>query len=298
LSFELAAGERLALVGESGSGKTVSALSLLGLVPAPGRIVGGRLLFKGEDLLQVSEARWRALHGDRIAYIPQDPTGALDPVFSIGEQLIETLRAHRRLDRRLARRQAIELLERVRIPEPAQRIDAYPHELSGGMRQRVVIAMALAHGPDLIIADEATTALDVTVQAEILKLLDRLCREQGTALLFISHDLALVRQLCRRVLVMYAGRVVEQADTETLLQRPAHPYSRALLACVPELGCPDKPLEPIPGQPPPLDALPDGCHFASRCAYVHERCRQGEIPLRAFAAGQQVRCIRAEEIRQ
>ena len=298
LSFELAAGDRLALVGESGSGKTVSALSLLGLIPAPGQIVSGRLLFRGEDLRQTPESRWRQLRGDRIAYIPQDPTGALDPVYTIGDQLIESLQAHRRLDRRQARQQAIELLERVRIPEPAQRIDAYPHELSGGMRQRVVIAMALAHSPDLIIADEATTALDVTVQAEILKLLDRLCREQGAALLFISHDLALIRQLCQRVLVMYAGRVVEQAETETLLQRPAHPYSRALLACVPELGRPDKPLEPIPGQPPPLDALPSGCHFAPRCGYVQERCRQNDIPLRPFNTAQQVRCIRAEEIDQ
>jgi len=298
LSFELAAGERLALVGESGSGKTVSTLSLLGLVPAPGRIIGGQLLYRGEDLLQASAARWRQLRGDRIAYIPQDPTGALDPVFSIGEQLIETLRAHRRLERRLARRQAIELLERVRIPEPAQRIDAYPHELSGGMRQRVVIAMALAHDPDLIIADEATTALDVTVQAEILELLDRLCREQGSALLFISHDLGLVRQLCQRVLVMYAGRVVEQADTASLLQRPAHPYTQGLLGCVPELGRLDKPLEPIPGQPPPLDALPPGCHFAPRCPFVEARCRHGEIPLRPFGEGRQVRCIRAEEIQR
>ncbi|MGD8589691.1 MAG: dipeptide/oligopeptide/nickel ABC transporter permease/ATP-binding protein [Chromatiales bacterium] len=296
LSFELAAGERLGLVGESGSGKTVSALSLLGLVPAPGRIVGGRLLFRGEDLLEASDARWRQLRGDRIAYIPQDPTGALDPLFTIGDQMIETLQAHRRLHHKQARQQAIELLDRVRIPDPAQQIHAYPHELSGGMRQRVVIAMALAHGPDLIIADEATTALDVTVQAEILKLLDRLCREQGAALLFISHDLALVRQLCQRVLVMYAGRVVEQADTETLLQRPAHPYSRALLACVPELGRPDKPLEPIPGQPPPLDALPDGCHFAPRCTYAETRCRHDEIPLSIFKKAHEVRCVRAREL--
>jgi peptide/nickel transport system permease protein len=296
LSFELDAGERLALVGESGSGKTVSALSLLGLVPSPGRIQGVRLLFRGEDLLQASGSRWRQLRGKRIAYIPQDPTGALNPVLSVGAQLIETLQAHRRLDAKTARRAAIELLERVRIPEPTQRIDAYPHELSGGMRQRVVIAMALAHKPALVIADEATTALDVTVQAGIVQLLDSLCREQGSALLFISHDLGLVWQLCKRVLVMYAGRVVEEASIETLLKRPAHPYSRALLGCVPELGRPDKSLAPIPGQPPSLNDLPAGCHYAPRCPYAQVRCGSADIELRSISKVHKVRCMRAGEL--
>jgi peptide/nickel transport system permease protein len=296
VTFDVGAGERVAVVGESGSGKTVMGLSLLGLVPPPGRIVAGRLLFRGEDLWRAPEDRRRRLRGDRIAYIPQDPMTALNPVLTVGAQLVETLRAHRDIDRRDARRRAVELLERVRIAIPAERVKAYPHELSGGMRQRVVIAMALANDPDLIVADEPTTALDVTVQAQILKLMDALCAEQGAALLFISHDLAVVRRLCDRVLMLYAGRVVEEGPVETLLSCPAHPYTRALLACAPELGRPDKPLTPIEGQPPPLDALPAGCHFAPRCDHARDICRSGSIELRPFAEERRVRCIRAEEL--
>jgi peptide/nickel transport system permease protein len=296
LSFALGEGQRLAIVGESGSGKTVTALSLLGLVPPPGCVVGGRILLSGEDLLRIPEERYRELRGDRIAYIPQDPATALNPVLRVGDQLVETLRAHRDIDRQSARSRSIELLGRVRIPRPAKRIDAYPHELSGGMRQRVVIAMALANDPDLLIADEATTALDVTVQAEILKLLDTLCAEKGAALVFISHDLGVVARLCDRALVMYAGRAVEEAPLETLLSRPAHPYTRALLACVPELGRPDKSLRPIVGEPPPLDQLPPGCHFAPRCPHAQAECREEEIKLRGFGDGGQVRCIRAEQL--
>ncbi len=296
LSFALGGGERLAVVGESGSGKTVSALSLLGLVPQPGRIVDGSIHFRGEDLIAAGAERRRQLRGGRIAYIPQDPMTALNPVLTVADQLIETLRLHRGLDRAAARRRSAELLEMVRIPAPRERLSAYPHELSGGMRQRVVIAMALANDPDLVIADEATTALDVTVQAEILELLDALCEARDASLIFISHDLAVVAQLCSRVLVLYAGRVVEQADTQTLLARPAHPYSRALLDCAPELGRPDKSLTPIEGQPPPLDELPPGCHFAPRCGYARDKCRHGDIELRGLGPGQKVRCVRAEEI--
>jgi peptide/nickel transport system permease protein len=297
LSFALRAGERLAIVGESGSGKTVTALSLLGLVPPPGCVVGGRIRLSGEDLLRIPAERYRELRGDRIAYIPQDPMTALNPVLRIGDQLVETLHAHKNIDRESARGRSIELLGRVRIPRPAKSIDAYPHELSGGMRQRVVIAMALANDPELLIADEATTALDVTVQAEILKLLDALCAEQGAALVFISHDLGMVARLCDQALVMYAGRAVEEAPLETLLSRPVHPYTRALLACAPELGRPDKSLRPIVGEPPLLDQLPSGCHFAPRCPHGQAECRQEEIELRPFGDGGQVRCIRAEQLK-
>jgi peptide/nickel transport system permease protein len=296
LSFELRPGERLAIVGESGSGKTVTALSLLGLLPHPGRIVGGSVRFQGEDLLGLPESRRRRLRGRRIAFVPQDPMAALNPVLSVGAQLAETLRAHRDMDRGAAREGAVELLARVRIPRPRDRVRAYPHELSGGMRQRVLIAMALAHDPALIIADEPTTALDTTVQAEILALLETLCDERGTALLFISHDLALVRRLCRRVLVLYAGKVVEEGPLDAVLSGPLHPYARALLDCAPELGRPDKLLQPIAGQPPRLDELPSGCHFAPRCRYAQPRCGVGEIGLRPFASGHRVRCIRVEEI--
>jgi peptide/nickel transport system permease protein len=296
MTFDLGAGERLAVVGESGSGKSITALSLLGLVPHPGRIPGGRILFEGEDLLRVTEERRRQLRGGRIAYIPQNPMTALNPVLTVGAQIVETLYAHRHIARHEARRRAVELLERLRIAEPSERLKAYPHELSGGMRQRAVIAMALANDPALIIADEATTALDVTVQAEILKLMDALCEARDAALLFISHDLGVVTHLCNRALVMYAGRVVEEGNIETLLYRPAHPYTRALLACAPELGRPGKSLTPIRGHPPPLNDLPDGCHFAPRCDFAQDKCRNNSIGLRTFGTERRVRCIRAEEL--
>jgi oligopeptide/dipeptide ABC transporter ATP-binding protein len=296
LSFELGAGERIALVGESGSGKTVTALSLLGLVPPPGRVVAGAIRFQGEDLVRLSEAARRRLRGGRIAYVPQDPMTALNPVLTIGSQLTETLRVHRRIGRGDARRRAAALLARVRIPAPEQRCSAYPHELSGGMRQRVVIAMALANDPALIVADEATTALDVTVQAEILKLLDRLCADQGVALVFITHDLGVVRRLCDRTLVMYAGRVVEDAPTAQLLSRPLHPYTRALLDCAPELGEWARRLKPIPGLPPDPSRLPEGCHFAPRCVHSAAQCGTGPIALRRVEADRGVRCVRAEEL--
>jgi peptide/nickel transport system permease protein len=296
VSFDIGIGGRLGIVGESGCGKTVTALSVLGLVPESGRVVGGRVLLGGEDLTRATDERRRQLRGGRMAYVPQDPTTALNPVLTVGTQLVEALRAHQRIGREAARRRALELLERVRIPMASERIDAYPHELSGGMRQRVVIAMALANDPALIIADEATTALDVTVQAEILKLLDILCAERGSALVFISHDLGVVRRLCDQILVMYAGRVVEAAPMDVLLRQPAHPYTHALLACAPELGRPDKLLRPIAGQPPPLDDLPAGCHFAPRCPEARDRCTRDPVDLRPFGRGRSVRCIRAEEL--
>ncbi len=296
VTFDVGAGERIAIVGESGCGKTVTALSLLGLVPQPGRIVSGCVLFESTDLLQQADEARRRLRGGRIAYIPQDPLTALNPVLPIGAQIVEVLRVHQGIDCKAARRRALELLEQVRIDRPRDRVNAYPHELSGGMRQRVLIAMALANDPALIIADEATTALDVTVQAQILNLLYALCEERDAALIFISHDLALVGQLCDRALVMYAGRVVEEGGIKRLLSSPAHPYTRGLLACAPELGRPEKALTPIAGQPPALNDLPLGCHFAPRCNHVQDNCRTGMIELRSIGERHRVRCIRAGEL--
>jgi peptide/nickel transport system permease protein len=296
LGLELAAGERLALVGESGSGKTQSALALLGLVPPPGRVTAGSIRFRGEELAGADEAHWRELRGKAIAYVPQDPMTALDPLFTVGEQLIETLRLGSRHSRSRLRSQAAELLARVQLSEPHKVLETYPHELSGGMRQRVMIALGIAHGPEVLIADEATTALDVTIQAEILELLDGLCAERRMSLIFITHDLALVGQICDRILVLYAGRPVEDLGVGRLFAGAAHPYTRALLACTPVLGQPDKPLQPIPGVPPAADALPTGCLFAPRCAYAEPACTMEPIALRALRGDQHVRCRRAEEL--
>jgi len=276
--------ECLGLVGESGSGKSVTAMSLLGLVPTPaGRIVGGRVDYAGEDLLDVTDARLRELRGGDFAYVFQDPLSSLHPLYSVGEQLAEALRAHRPLGRAAARKRVVELLELVQIPNAAQRIDAYPHELSGGMRQRVCIAMALANDPRVLIADEPTTALDVTVQAQMLHLLNRLRRERRAAVLFITHDFGVVAEICDRVAVMYAGRVVELGSTATVLARPAHPYTRKLIDCVPVLGEPWRSLDAIPGLPPAVDRLPPGCAFAERCPGARGECLQGEIELRPLA---------------
>jgi peptide/nickel transport system permease protein len=296
LSFDLAPGERLAIIGESGSGKTITALSLMGLVPRPGLVVGGEVRFERRDLRGLPEEKLQALRGGRIAYIPQDPMTALNPVLGIGSQLVETLRTHQDLSRATGRRRALELLNYVKIRDASRRFGSYPHELSGGQRQRVLIAMALANDPAMIIADEATTALDVTVQAEILKLLDACCRERAAALILISHDLGVVRNLCDRALVLYAGRLVEQGSVRTLLERPLHPYTRALIACAPELGRPEKAMTPIPGQPPPLNDLPAGCHFAPRCAHARDACRGGDVPLRRLGGERAVRCLLAEEL--
>jgi peptide/nickel transport system permease protein len=295
VSFDMAAGERLALVGESGSGKTLTALALLRLVPPPG-LVGGHVRLDGLELTTLAASRLRRLRGRRIAYIPQEPLTALDPLFPVGAQIAEAVRAHERIDRAKLTHRVHSLLDKARLPEPARLARRYPHELSGGMRQRAAIAMALAHEPDLIIADEATTALDVTVQEEILALLDRLCREADRALLFISHDLALVGRLCQRVMVLYAGTVVEDGPTATILERARHPYTRMLLACVPELGRPDKAFEAIPGQPPEPGRRPPGCRFAPRCPLAIAACEAGEPELAELAPGHRVRCIRADEV--
>jgi peptide/nickel transport system permease protein len=293
IDLDIARGEAVALVGESGSGKTVTAMSVLQLIPdPPGRIVGGRVLLDGEDLVTASPARLRGVRGGRVACVFQDPQTTLNPVLRVGDQIVEMLRAHGDLTRAQARARARELLEAVRIPDPQRRLDEYPHQLSGGMRQRVVIAMALANDPDLLIADEPTTALDVTVQAEILDLLVELRERTGMALLFITHDLGVVAELCDRVVVMYAGRVVEEADTATLFAEPKHPYTRQLIGCTPTLGGGRRDLTTIPGLPPALNDLPAGCAFAPRCDVVEERCHAAPVELDGASGEHRVRCLR------
>ncbi len=304
VDLTLRPGERVGVVGESGSGKSVTALSLLRLVPTPsGTITAGRVEVYGTDQLSATPdalRRLRRLRGGKVAYVFQDPLTTLHPLFPVGEQIVEALRAHQPLSRRDAARQAVALMEQVQIPAAARRFGAYPHELSGGMRQRICIAMALANEPELIIADEPTTALDVTVQAQVLTLLRQLSEDRGTALLFITHDFGVVSALCDRVAVMYAGRIVETGPTAAVLAAPAHPYTRKLIDCVPVLGQPDRALAAIDGLPPPVDRLPPGCAFADRCDIAEERCRSGEVPLEALSAerpeDRAVRCLKPLEV--
>lgn len=289
VSLQLDSGECLGLIGESGSGKSVTALSVMGLVASPpGVITSGAVRLAGQDLIGASYERLRSLRGRRVAYIFQDPLSTLHPLYPVGHQLIEAIRVHESVSHAEAQKRALRLLEDVRIPNPPARARTFPHELSGGMRQRVGIAMALANDPDIIIADEPTTALDVTVQAQILTLLDDLRRERGLAILFITHDFGIIGQLCDRVAVMYAGRIVETGPTIEVLAAPAHPYTRRLIACVPELGGGRRSLTAIPGLPPAVDDLPEGCAFAERCDKARAPCRTGEIELQG--ATHQVRC--------
>ena len=291
VSLHVEKGECLGIIGESGSGKSVTALSVMGLVASPpGVITGGAVRYDGDDLIGAPYRRLREMRGRNVAYIFQDPLATLHPLYRVGNQLIEAISAHRPVGKAEGRTKAIELLQAVRIPNPEKRITDYPHEMSGGMRQRVGIAMALANDPDIIIADEPTTALDVTVQAQILSLLDDLRRSRGLAIVFITHDFGVVAQLCDRVAVMYAGRIVEEGRTADILDTPRHPYTARLMACVPELGGGKRRLEAIPGLPPVVDRLPAGCAFADRCDKANEACRQGDIPLERDGA-QAVRCL-------
>lgn len=290
VSLDLKPGECLGLIGESGSGKSVTALSVMGLVASPpGVITGGAVRLEGRDLIGAPYDVLRRLRGRKVAYIFQDPLSTLHPLYRIGDQLIEAIRVHEPVSHAEAHTRAVKLLEDVRIPNALARAKAYPHELSGGMRQRVGIAMALANDPDIIIADEPTTALDVTVQAQILALLDDLRRSRGLAILFITHDFGVVGQLCDRVAVMYGGRIVEAGTTSEVLAAPAHPYTKRLIACVPELGGGRRVLAAIPGLPPAVDKLPDGCAFAPRCHKAQPSCREGEIEL--TGASHKVRCL-------
>jgi oligopeptide/dipeptide ABC transporter ATP-binding protein len=295
VSFQLERGELLGLVGESGCGKSVTALSVMRLVAPPGRIVGGEILFEGEDLLKLSDSRMRAIRGDDIAMIFQDPMTSLNPVFKVGEQIAEALRLHRGMNRKQARAAAIAAMQEVSIPDPARRADDYPHQLSGGMRQRVMIAMALACDPKLLIADEPTTALDVTIQAQILELLNELRRTRELAVLLITHDLGVVAEVADRVAVMYTGRIVEESPVGELFARPKHPYTEGLLRSVPKLTAAEaqkaERLQSIEGVVPKLTQLPTGCHFAPRCPHRMPRCTEDPLPLYDLEGGVRVRCV-------
>jgi oligopeptide transport system ATP-binding protein len=281
VSFDIAAGEILGLVGESGCGKTVSALSILRLIPIPpGKIVSGSVLFEGKDLVRMNEDGIRHVRGNKIAMIFQEPMTSLNPVLTIGRQLTETLELHLKMDRGAATQRAVELLEMVGIPEARSRISDFPHQFSGGMRQRVMIAMALSCNPKLLLADEPTTALDVTIQAQILELLTRLTRELGTAVIIITHNLGVVARYADRVNVMYAGKIVEAASAENLYHRPRHPYTLGLLRSVPRLDQARKEkLDPIEGMPPDLVRVPPGCSFRPRCRFAVDRCGEETPPL-------------------
>ena len=302
VSFSVAAGETLAVVGESGCGKSVTSLSVLRLIASPpGRIVDGRIRFLGQDLLQLPERKMRAIRGNDISMIFQEPMTSLNPVLSIGRQISETLTLHRGMRQQAARQRAVEMLRLVGIPEPAQRMQQYPHELSGGMRQRVMIAMALACDPKLLIADEPTTALDVTVQAQILDLMRQLKAKTGTAIILITHSLGLVAEMAQRVVVMYGGRKVEEASVAALFRRPRHPYTRALLKSVPRLrsslaGGDQARLAEIPGVVPSLKEAMPGCIFAARCAHAAEHCRQSYPPLEQKAPDHWVACWEADRL--
>jgi oligopeptide/dipeptide ABC transporter ATP-binding protein len=295
VSFYLDRGELLGLVGESGCGKSMTALSVMRLISPPGKIVNGEILFDGKDLLKLSDAEMREMRGDDIAMIFQDPMTSLNPVFTVGDQISEALRLHRKLSKKQARQATIEAMREVAIPDPARRVNDYPHQLSGGMRQRVMIAMALACNPKLLIADEPTTALDVTIQAQILELLDELRKQRELAVLLITHDLGVVAEVADRVAVMYTGRIVEESPVDELFARPKHPYTEGLLRSVPKLTSANviqkERLETIEGVVPRPTDLPPGCHFAPRCHHRMPRCMAEEIPLYQLDGSVQVRCV-------
>jgi oligopeptide/dipeptide ABC transporter ATP-binding protein len=294
VSLKISAGETLAVVGESGSGKSVLALSIMQLVPPPGQIVSGEILFGGQNLLDLDPEAMRHLRGRRIAMIFQDPMTSLNPVYTVGDQIAEAVRLHRGLSRKQACVKAVEMMDRVRIPDPARRAADYPHHLSGGMRQRVMIAMALSCDPELLIADEPTTALDVTIQAGILDLLAKLKEEFDISLLLITHDLGVVAQTADRVAVMYAGRIVESGEVHQIFHSPGHPYTEGLLLSAPritEAGARQGRLRTIEGTVPNLLNLPQGCAFAPRCSFRRDDCSQGEIPLLPAGPGHESRCI-------
>ena len=299
ISYNLEAGETLGLVGESGCGKSVSALSVMRLIPwPPGKVMNGEVLFEGEDLLKIDNNEMRSIRGKEIAMVFQEPMTSLNPVLTIGRQLTETMELHLNLDKQGAQQRAVDLLQMVGIPDPDRRLVQYPHQFSGGMRQRVMIAMALSCNPKLLIADEPTTALDVTIQAQILELMKSLCREFGTALIVITHNLGVVARYADRVNVMYAGKIIEKGTSEEIYHQPKHPYTLGLLQSVPRLDEPRRvKLEPIEGQPPDLINLPPGCSFRSRCRYAIEKCTVDVPPLEVYeSSGHVAACWEAHNI--
>jgi len=297
ISFRVKKGETLGLVGESGCGKSVTSLSIMRLIPTPpGKIVSGEILFKGTNLLALKEKQMNQIRGNKISMIFQEPMTSLTPVFTIGRQLDEGILLHTNCSRKEARERSLEMLKLVGIPRAEQIYDSFPHELSGGMRQRVMIAMALACNPQLLIADEPTTALDVTIQAQILDLMRQLKNKMGTSILFITHDLGVVAEMCDRVIVMYAGEIVEEASVETLFHDPKHPYTRGLMESIPKLGEKKKRLYSIRGQVPAPGTVITGCRFQDRCDHVMERCKREHPELRESGNGHACRCwLYAEE---
>ncbi|WP_323750319.1 ABC transporter ATP-binding protein [Marinobacter sp.] len=290
ISFSLDKGERLGLVGESGAGKSVAAFSILNLIAKPGYIAGGQILFEGKDLAAMSERELRKIRGNRIAMIFQDPMMTLNPVLTIGTQMVEAILAHRKISKKEARGIALDRLKKVQIPSPETRLDQYPHELSGGMRQRVIIAIALLLDPEVIIADEPTTALDVTIQAEVMDLLLHLCEQENVALMLITHDLGVVSQVTQRMLVMYSGRIIEQGPTRDVIDNAQHPYTRGLINALPQMGEPGARLFQIPGSMPSLKNVPTGCPFHPRCQYATDECRQA-MPEYVRAGNADVACF-------
>lgn len=303
VNFDLYKGKTVGIVGESGCGKSVTSLSIMRLIPSPpGKIVGGEVLYKGKDLLKLSMEQMRKIRGNEISMIFQEPMTSLNPVFTVGNQLVEAIRLHQDLSKGEAINKAVEMLKLVGIPAPEKRVKDYPHQLSGGMRQRVMIAMALSCNPQILIADEPTTALDVTIQAQILDLLRDLQQKVGLSLMLITHDLGVVAEMAHEVIVMYAGKVVERAPVHEIFKSPKHPYTKGLLNSIPVLNkdptgkIKKSRLEPIPGIVPSLLDLPQGCRFQERCKYVIDDCKGIEPELRPIGTDRQVRCIRAEEI--
>ena len=294
VSFSLAKGKTLGVVGESGCGKSVTALSIMGLVPnPPGNIVGGSIRFEGEELVGLAPEKYQSLRGNRMGMIFQEPMTSLNPAFTVGDQISEAILRHAEVSQEEAKARTIELLRRVRIPSPEKRFDDYPHKLSGGMRQRAMIAMALSCSPDLLIADEPTTALDVTIQAQILDLLGELRAETGMAIMLITHDLGVIAEMADEVLVMYAGRVIERAPAAALFSDPQHPYTIGLMGSVPRLDLEQERLAAIQGQVPNLTSLPRGCRFRARCPFAIAACAETDPPLVEVAPGHQAACLRA-----
>ena len=295
ISFDIERKKTVCLVGESGCGKSLTALSILGLVPYPGKVVSGRILFDGEDLLQKKENELRDYRGHRIGMIFQEPMTSLNPVLKLGYQISEVYRVHQQLSPREAREKAIEMLRLVNIAEPEQRYEEYPHQLSGGMRQRVMIAMALACRPDLLICDEPTTALDVTVQAQILRLILQMQQRMGMSVLLITHDMGVVSEMADEVIVIYAGKIVEKCGSQAIFEKQYHPYTEALIHSIPVIGTEQTTLATIPGMVPRLTGEHQGCLFADRCAFCREVCRQIEPSLQAVEPGRQAACLRYTE---
>jgi oligopeptide transport system ATP-binding protein len=290
VSFHLDRGEILGIVGESGSGKSVTCMSVMRLLQDPGRIIGGEVLYEGEDLVKKTEKEMQKIRGEKISMVFQDPMTAMNPVFTVGNQMVELIRQHRKISKQEAHDLAVKMLGLVGIPSPEERMKNYPHEFSGGMRQRAMIAMALSCDPDLLIADEPTTALDVTIQAQVLDLMKELQQKTGTAIILITHDLGVIAETCRRVIVMYGGMILESGTVEEIFHRPANPYTLGLLGSVPNPEKSRERLEPIPGSPPDLIRPPKGCPFCYRCRYAMNKCVEEVPPLFELSETHQSRC--------